>query len=238
MAGQSTRQGGERRQAPMADLRHGSQHSRPHSRRPCRRPAWLHSGSVRRIGVCALLAPALFAASANSARALDLIEARWGFNGRATAHHFNILSLLVGNSGPAPFDGTLQLEEVTTGGSRVGALLAEDVYIAPNSSRWVQFYPFVTDRLESWPLHWKNRGGPQGGPTSASLPTPTLGAQDPVLLVDADDLSARGRGGPLRQFPENLFPPLVTATDTLKTVALDHVPRWEEARRLAFRDWR
>ena len=55
------------------------------------------------------------------------------------------------------------------------------------------------------------------------------------MLVTADDVLGVGRA--VRQFPDSLFPPMVTATDGLKEVLLDHVPQWEESRRQAFYDW-
>ncbi|MEX2285983.1 MAG: hypothetical protein WD648_02765, partial [Planctomycetaceae bacterium] len=54
-------------------------------------------------------------------------------------------------------------------------------------------------------------------------------------LTDPDDFAAAGSY--VKRFPENLFPPMAGATDGLKAVVLDHVPRWEEARRQAFLDW-
>jgi hypothetical protein len=162
--------------------------------------------------------------------AIDINETRWGFDGRATPQCFNPLSVLVSNSGSRPFEGTLELRESIGNGGRVGAVLAEDLYLAPNSSRWVQFYPYVKERFEEWSLHWGRGAG-----ESAKVSQPVLANQGPVLLVDPDE-PARSRIG-LRRFPDNLFPPLVTATDGLRTLALDHVPHWEEARRRAFFDW-
>ena len=39
------------------------------------------------------------------------------------------------------------------------------------------------------------------------------------------------------QFPEDLFPLTGAALSGLGTVVLDHVPRWEPAKRQAFLDW-
>jgi hypothetical protein len=162
--------------------------------------------------------------------AIDVAEVRWGFDGRATSQCFNPLSVLIVNLGAAPFDGTIELLESTNGGARVGARLAERVYLAPNSSRWVQFYPFVKERYERWSLQWGLRPGER-----ADVPRPVLATQGPVLLVELDDALSGGQA--IRRFPEHLFPPIATATDGLKGVALDHVPRWEEARRQAFYNW-
>jgi hypothetical protein len=177
------------------------------------------------LGAAAVL---LFAAG--TASAIDVGEIRWGFDGRATPQSFNLLSVLVTNNGPSPFEGKLELCESIGGGRRVGALLAEDLYLAPNSSRWIQFYPYVKEAYEEWWLQWGRRGDER-----ADVRRPVLQDQGLVMLVASDDSLRVGRA--VRQFPAHLFPPMVTATDGLKEVLLDHVPQWEESRRQAFYDW-
>ena len=164
------------------------------------------------------------------ARAIDIGEVRWGFDGRATPQSFNLLSVLVANNGPTPFEGKLELCESIGSGRRVGAVLAEDLYIAPNSSRWIQFHPYVKEPFEEWWLQWGRGAGER-----ADVRRPVLQNQGLVMLVASDDVLGVGRA--LRQFPDYLFPPMVTATDGLKEVLLDHVPQWEESRRQAFYDW-
>ncbi len=165
-----------------------------------------------------------------TASAIDIGEIRWGFDGRATPQSFNLLSVLVTNNGPSPFEGKLELRESIGSGQRVGAVLAEDLYIAPNSSRWVQFHPYVKEAYEEWWLQWGRRAGER-----ADVRRPVLQNQGLVMLVASDDVLGVGRA--IRQFPDYLFPPMVTATDGLKEVLLDHVPQWEESRRQAFYDW-
>jgi hypothetical protein len=172
----------------------------------------------------------LLSLAAGRARAIDIAETRWGFDGRATPQSFNLLSVLVINSGPTAFEGTLELHDSLGGGRRVGAVLAEDVYIAPNSSRWVQFYPFVRERYEEWSLQWGRHAAEH-----ADVRRPVLENQGLVMLVDSDDSLSVGRS--IRQFPDHLFPPTATATDGLKMVLLDHAPQWEESRRQSFYDW-
>jgi hypothetical protein len=162
--------------------------------------------------------------------AIDIGEVRWGFDGRATPQSFNLLSVLVSNNGPTPFEGKFELCESIGSGRRVGAVLAEDLYIAPNSSRWVQFYPYVKEPYEEWWLQWGRRAGER-----ADVRRPVLQNQGLVMLVASDDVLGVGRA--LRQFPDYLFPPMVTATDGLTEVLLDHVPQWEESRRQSFYDW-
>ena len=178
----------------------------------------------------ALPAALVLSLAPTRAWAIDVNEVRWGFDGRATPQCFNLLSVLVTNTGPTPFEGKLELCESIGGGRRVGAVLAEDLYVAPNSSRWVQFYPYVKEAYEEWWLQWGRRGDERVDVRRAHLQNQGL-----VMLVNSDDSLSVGRS--MRQFPEHLFPPMVTATDGLKTVMLDHVPQWEESRRQAFFDW-
>jgi hypothetical protein len=173
---------------------------------------------------------ALLLLAATHAWAVDVGETRWGFDGRATPQCFNLLSVLVVNPEATPFEGKLELCESIGGGRRVGAILAEDLYIAPNSSRWVQFYPYVKEPYEEWWLQWGRRASER-----ADVRRPVLAKQGLVMLVDSDDALSAGRS--VRQFLDHLFPPIATATDSLKAVLLDHVPQWEESRRQSFYDW-
>lgn len=167
-------------------------------------------------------------ALARVASALEVRETIWGFNGQATPGAFNPLSVLVENPATAPFDGALELVE-TRGGGSVGARLVQPVFVAPFTARWVQFYPFVS-RENEWLLSWGHRAQER-----AEVATPKFTAPVRVLLADANDTFARPTK--LRTFPENLFPPTVSATDGLASVVLDHAPRWEPAKREAFLDW-
>ncbi len=173
---------------------------------------------------------AILVACPGTCRAIDVSEVRWGFDGQVTQQHFVPLSVLITNPAAEAFDGVIELRESIGAGTPVGAPLAEEVYVAPHSSRWVQFYPFVKENFEEWKLQWGRGSGER-----ADVTAPVFAEAKPVLLVDADDFSTKGKG--LRRFPENLFPPFVAATDGLKTAVLDHAPRWEEARRQAFYDW-
>jgi hypothetical protein len=178
---------------------------------------------------------AVLLAGPQCCRAIEIGEVRWGFDGQITRHHFVPLSVLIVNPGAEPFDGVIGLHEQIGAGTPVGAALVEEVYVAPQSSRWVQFYPFVKETFEEWSLQWGRRSGERAEVNAPTFVPATLADPKPILLVDADDFSTKGHG--LRRFPENLFPPFVAATDGLKTAVLDHAPRWEDARRQAFYDW-
>lgn len=161
-----------------------------------------------------------------TAWSFDVEEVRWGFDGRVAVGRFNPLSVLVSNNTPNPVDGELRLTKLQ-GPQPVDATIVEPVFLSPFTSRWVQLYPFVTSDLDDWSLRF--------GRDSFPLPRPRPGTKQIVALESSNRLGRAS--GAARSFPDELFPPFVTATDALGGVVLDHVPRWEEARRRAFMDW-
>jgi hypothetical protein len=179
------------------------------------------------IGMLVILQGALCAHG--PALALEIQQFHWGFDGQAVANRFNLLSVLVANPSSEPFDGPLQLQKSITR-RPVDAPLVETVYLAPHSSRWVQFHPYVKLDWEEWTVSW----GPAAA-GSVSLATPRRGKPACVLLDEGDSLATGGAA--LRSFPENLLPAHLTALDGLASVFLDHSPRWEEGRQQAFLDW-
>ena len=174
-------------------------------------------------------------AAASTARAIDVSDPKWGFNGKVAPHRFNVLSVLVNNPTPQQFTGEIILRKSLGGAGYVDATIAETISLGPNSSKWIQFYPYISSDNsyngvlnESWQLSYKGGDFP--------LPTPRIAKYQRVILDDPNSVIARG-GGMKFHLPDNLFPPFSTATDALQVVVLDHVPRWEEARRQAFLDW-
>jgi hypothetical protein len=165
-----------------------------------------------------------------TAGALEIQQTHWGFDGQVVANRFNLLSLLVANPTSEPFDGWLQLQK-SVARLPVDAPLIESVYLAPYSSRWVQFHPYAKFDWEEWTVSW--------GPAAAgsfSLTHPRQGKPACVLIEEPGSFDAAGGAG-LRRFPENLLPAQLTAMDGLASVVLDHVPHWEEGRERAFLDW-
>jgi hypothetical protein len=164
-----------------------------------------------------------------AAGALEIKETIWGFDGQAVAGRFNLLSLRVANPSPKPYDGEMLLVETRGLDSVVGAPYVQPVYVAPGTERWVQYVPFVASEFE-WQIRWG-----RSSKERAVINAPRLGAPASVLLLDPS--SPFAAGARLKAFPAPLFPTSVAATDGLAQVALDHVPRWEAARRQAFLDW-
>lgn len=169
----------------------------------------------------------------SSAWAIDVSDYKWGFNGKVAPHRFNLLSVLITNPTPQQFTGNVVLRK-SLGAGPVDASIVESVTVSPNSSKWVQFYPYISSDIGSGLINeiWTVRY--QGG--SYEFPQPRLAKYQRVILDDPNSVTAKG-GSIKFRLPDNLFPPFVTATDALQLVILDHIPKWEESRRQAFLDW-
>jgi hypothetical protein len=173
---------------------------------------------------------------AASASALEVRQTLWGFDGQVVPDTFNILSVLVSNRSPVPFDGQIVLD---AGGNFRKSGPGHEVaacYLGPGEARWVQFYPFFDASISNSNLGWSLRWG-RGPESTYDLDAPKLAAPAAVWLVNPEDTFLARESSRLKRFPENLFPSTASATDGLDTVALDHAPRWEPARRAAFLDW-
>ena len=164
---------------------------------------------------------AVLVACPQSCRAIDVSEVRWGFDGQVSPQHFVPLSVLITNPGAEPFDGVIELRESIGAGTSVGRPWRRRCMSPPIRAAGCSFIPSSKRTLKNGSCNGGARSGER-----ADVTAPVFADAKPVLLVDADDFSTKGKG--LRRFPENLFPPLVAATDGLKTAVLDHVPRWEE----------
>jgi hypothetical protein len=165
---------------------------------------------------------------AATAHALEVREARWGFDGKIVPERFNLLSVRLANPGTATFDGVVTLQKLR-GFEGAGAPYAAACYLAPHGERWVQFTPYVGGD-DRWRLAWGRGLGQRH-----ELDPPNPGPPARVWLTDEQALRPVRSALPL--FPAQLFPPTVAAADGLDSVVLDHVPRWEAARREAFLDW-
>jgi hypothetical protein len=182
---------------------------------------------VRVLAIAVVVVVGVFQTS-SEAWALDIEETLWGFEGTAFPNDFTPLSVKVSNPSPDPFEGTLQLRKTVSVGNYADVTLEEPIFLAGNSARWVQFYPYTIRPQEEWILSW-------GPGTAFPLPQVRHGPRAKVLLYESAGI-ANARGG-IKGFPENLFPPHIAAAAGLEAVVVDHVPRWEESRRQAFLDW-
>jgi hypothetical protein len=181
-----------------------------------------------------LLLLAVWHASAGVAHALEIEEMRWGFNGKVALNRFNVLSVLVRNSTPQPFNGEMTLRKSLNTGTYVDAPIVEPVSLAPFSSRWVQFYPYINSGgnnsvgYENWKLSVARQ--------IVDVPQPRGAKYQRVVLDDSTGIA--GRGGVMKRMPENLFPSFVSATDALQVVGLEREPRsWIPMQKECFLDW-
>lgn len=165
--------------------------------------------------------------------ALDIGLPYWGFDGTVTAGTFNILSVEVRNNGASAFEGEIILDDGGTFGSRNAASYRHKVFIAPGTTRWVQFYPFIQNSAGDWRVVWEEKG--REAKESVNTKELTIGL--PAVVILADPESPTMRTARMSVFNEANFPPTVSATDALHGVVLNHQPRWDPTRRTAFMDW-
>lgn len=167
--------------------------------------------------------------------AIDVEETIWGFNNQPVRGKFVPLSLRLSNNTPEVFDEAVQLNRQQFNGTKVGAPLYKKVYLPPYSSQWVQFYPYIVDgQDEDWSLNW-GPGFVQYRSVKRTGGTVTTTGPLRIIIAGSDGLLQGGDS--FKKYPEDLFPPFVTATDSLDEVILGHVPRWDVARRVSFMDW-
>jgi len=164
--------------------------------------------------------------------AIEIHDIRWGFSGRPMAYNINPVTILVENTESQPFESDLRLQRETFRGDQIDIALSASVYIAPYEKKWVQFYPYLTESTDNWKVSW-NIGNSQHSQSFLS-PRPTIKAVT-IQLVQPDRLSKVIPG--IKQFPEDQFPPILGAVDSLNELILDHVPKWEKSRRNTFLQW-
>ncbi|QDT30457.1 hypothetical protein Enr10x_58230 [Gimesia panareensis] len=164
--------------------------------------------------------------------ALEIHEIRWSFHDRPVAYHFNPVTLLVENNKTTPFEGKLRFQPESFRGQTIGLALAKSIYIAPYEKKWVQFYPYFTESNANWSVDWEETGRHKSKSFLAPVPTHERAA---VQLVSFGSLERLLPG--IKQYPEEIFPPFSATTDSLESVVLNHVPKWDKARRTAFLEW-
>lgn len=162
--------------------------------------------------------------------ALQIGPPIWSFDGKVLPYSFNLVSFEVRNAGAQPFDGDLVLDDGAGLGARSSAPFKQRIFLAPGTARWVQFFPYIGNYNPQWRLSWDD-----GQARTVDLGQPSEGP--PAVVRLGDPVSPGTRATRMRLFPENLFPPTVSATDALQAVVLDHQPRWDAQRREAFLDW-
>jgi hypothetical protein len=173
---------------------------------------------------------------------LRIVETVWGFDGRIAPGHFNPVSVLLDNLTDSPLDGQVRLNAVSGLINRAGGFYEQPVYLAPNSRRWVQFYPYVARARDTWRLAIRTpdktyrfdeltAGGSAYQFKQNQKPEPPV-----AVILDRTGLP-RQAPTTIKRMTADIFPPYSTATTMLRVLMLDHVPDWETPRQDALLGW-
>lgn len=172
----------------------------------------------------------------SAAWGVELEQTIWGFGEIPPGEDFLPVSVLLRNDALEAFEGKVQL--MPSGGQMAlgGTVLEEDVFIAPNSSRWVQFFPYRSTYQGEWVLLC-------GRTERFDLPSARnqvnygdIARKPMVAWLQGEGLQAAGQGA-FPRFPAELFPVSVTGTDGLHVAVLNEAPRWDQPRRESFLQW-
>lgn len=169
--------------------------------------------------------------ASSTAWGLEFREVRWGFNGGIKRHEFNLCTIELINPTSEPFQGPIELRPIRSIYNEV-PLIEPDLFIGAGEMRTIQFLPFISSDDPEWEVRW----GP-GPKQRQELPRPSRELAKPVAVqfLTPQAISSPIRG--IEGFSEFDFPIGAPGTEVLGVVVLDHVPRWDELRRRAFRDW-
>ena len=102
------------------------------------------SGFLPALVLCLVLA-------LKSHAALEVGKPQWGFDGKVPPSSFALLSVEIANHGTKTFEGEITL---SNGGN--GAPLKQSVFLAPGTSRTVQFHPYIGNYVPDWHLKWND----------------------------------------------------------------------------------
>ncbi|HIE98987.1 MAG TPA: hypothetical protein EYG03_23180 [Planctomycetes bacterium] len=186
-----------------------------------------------------IIATSRSVAVAESGPTLKVVEHTWGFDGRVQPGQFNPLSILLDNQTDEAIDASATLQRMQAVLNPAGGQYVQQVFIAPAARRWIQFYPYVANSIQTeWILSFDGeRIGEFTQPRPAyKLDSEKEDQQPQVIILDKAG-TVSSRPSTVKHLPENIFPPYATATFGLHTVFMDHVPDWELPRQQAFLSW-
>lgn len=160
---------------------------------------------------------------------------RWGFDGTIRVEEFNLLTVRVFNDSENPWQGDVWVKSIVGIGSVDVPIIQPDLFIEPYGFRQLQFYVFLPDQTEvriEWGRFVRGRLRAVGGFT---VDSPKVAYEDFNIRLTGAASEQRGKGLPT--FDEQLFPSSAVVLHPIKTIVLDHVPRWQEPQTRAFKDW-
>ena len=158
---------------------------------------------------------------------------RWGFDGTVRSGDYNLLTVVVRNSGAKVYDGEVSLRLITRGLSlQRGMATTKSCFLLPGQSRRIQFQVFVAESYHNYSVAIR-----RGARLELDhLKEGNLEGGGSIVVLESTD-SMKVTSTPLPHFPENEFPVHGYTTRNLAAVVLDHVPEFTGAQRLAFLDW-
>lgn len=172
----------------------------------------------------------VFLLSQNPSEALEVKEARWGFNDGVRVGHFNpVFALLYNDSKTENFDGEISLRPGLFGPVQ-GVVEKKRVFLAPKTSRWIQFAPMISSTNEDWKIQWGS--GPRDW-----FPMPDLVGADNCWLILYTKENELTQVSGFRSRLDSFWPEHVALTHGINAVFLDHEPDWNADQEKAFVDW-
>ncbi len=141
------------------------------------------------------------------ARALEVRDVMWGFDGHVVAGRFTPVWVLVANPSQDMFTGNFTFRNQLFSDESV-PLEVPGIVISPGAQRWVEFVPYIEMGGEHWVVSWS--GTEKGSMAFDPLPKTALPAR--VLLEDPEVLNPPAG---IKTFPEDRFPVSVTELDAL-----------------------
>ncbi|GEM_PF-1406055 len=161
---------------------------------------------------------------------VNVIEAKWGFDGKVVPNKFNQLCVLLANDSEKPFDGTIILDRTMFQSSSFGAEYFQPVYIAPHSRKWIVFSPMLNSNcMDGWTVRWG-----KGKDDQFKVNNPDSGF--PAIVFIGTPTSLYSRPG-MHVFPDMLFPSSVALTDGLDAAVIAEQPSLSPYQADAFMDW-
>lgn len=159
---------------------------------------------------------------------IQIVEAKWGFDGFSRYKTFVPLRIVIKNRSATQKTLQLRLSREDSIQS-IGESLEQEVIISAETTRVAQMTPFVSDPGDTWTLRW-------GDSEAESLPIKSDSADDGVVFI-ASTSDLFHRTGSLHVMRDDEFPTSITQLDALRVVFLDQEPRWTGARRKSFQEW-
>ena len=159
---------------------------------------------------------------------IQIVEAKWGFDGFSRYKTFVPLRIVVRNRGAT--QKTLQLRLSREDSiEALGETLEKELIISAETTRVVQMTPFVSDPGDTWTLRW--------GPTEAESQSIKSDSADDGVVFIVSSSEPSHRTGTLPIMRDDEFPTSITQLDALRVVLLDSEPRWTGARKKTFQEW-